>query len=70
MKFQYVGFGESPPVTINYMSKFEFTLNGPAVDVTDKEVLAKIVGHSCFKCVSEEKTEAPKKMGRPKKVAD
>ena len=49
MKFQYIGHGEDPPKTINFMGKYKFTLNHKYIDVLDEAVLEKINGHRCFR---------------------
>lgn len=57
MKFQYIGMGDSPPQNIVFMGRVSFVLNGEPVEVTDKELVAKLKYNPCF--VSEEAASDP-----------
>lgn len=43
----YVGAGEDSPRVINFMGKQKF-VRGQAVEITDQELLAKIIGNPSF----------------------
>lgn len=64
MEYQYIGSGDTPPKSINFMGKVKFTLNHKYVDVTDPVVLKKIENHPCFKLKVK---KAPKKAVKKEK---
>lgn len=69
MKFVFVGNGdEDPPTFVIYGTKF--ILNGPGVDVTEPQAIAKLKGNSHFRQGdSAEPVPIKRKPGRPPKVA-
>lgn len=48
MKFIYIGDNKHPPQKIKFMGKYEFNLNGEAVDI-DARTAEKLKGNRCFK---------------------
>ena len=67
-KYQYVGTGETPPLSIKFMGKVRFQLKGAYVEVEDEKILQKLAGNKSFKLKTAKK--AAKKKTAPKKAVD
>lgn len=48
MLFQYIGPDKDAPQTTKFMGQIDFVLNGEAVEVTDKELVAKLMTNPSF----------------------
>lgn len=66
-KYQYVGEGPTPPLSIKFMGKIRFQLKGAYVEVEDEKILQKIAGNKSFKLKTAKKTAKKK---APKKAVD
>jgi len=72
MKYQYIGYGDTPPESIKFMGLVRFRLNGPYVDVLDQKVLDKLKTHRCFKVKTESQNSVAtkKRAAKQAKTAD
>ena len=48
MLFQYIGPDKDAPRTTKFMGQIDFVLNGEAVEVTDKELVARLINNPSF----------------------
>ena len=60
MKFVFIGDGDNDPQVSTHFG-YTFELNGEAVDVKEKEVIAKLEHHSHFKKANGRKTSGDDK---------